>query len=275
MAERGVDRLRVVFAAAAAEGRAAFLPFLTAGLPDPDHAAAAFEAMAAAGADGFEIGIPYADPLMDGPVIQQAASQALAAGVDVDRAFDIVAAVVRRTGRPVTVMTYVNPVLRAGIEAFMERVAAVGASGVIVADLPEDEAAPFLSAAADHGVGMALFAAPTTTDERLARIAAAGPAFVYGIAELGVTGERERSSTRAAELALRVRAVTGAPLVLGVGITTPADVTAAAAVADGVIVGSALVRRVLEAGDAGAAIRRLEDAVARLAAATRRDRAEG
>ncbi|HHC08092.1 MAG TPA: tryptophan synthase subunit alpha [Actinobacteria bacterium] len=261
--------LRRRFERCAAEGRAAFLPYLTAGLPDPDSALTAFEAMAEAGADGFEVGIPYSDPLMDGPVIQEAARRALAAGMDVDRSFELVAGVVDRTGVPVIAMTYVNPVLRRGVARFMADAAAAGASGVIVADLPVDEADPFLDAARDAGVDLALFAAPTTTPERLARIGRARPGFVYAIADLGVTGERDRGSRRIGDLVAEIRRVTDAPVVLGVGITTVDDVRAAARLADGVIVGSALVRRVLEASPR-AAIGELGAAVAAYAAACRR-----
>ncbi len=268
MADRGIDRLEEMFDRTRRSGRAAFLPYMTAGLPDLATSIDLFAAMADAGADGFEVGIPYADPLMDGPVVQAAGARALAAGVDVDRALGVVERVVSRTGKPTIVMTYVNPVLRHGIDAFVGRLADAGASGLIVADLPEDEAEPFLQAADTVGIGMVLFAAPTTTDARLARIAAARPAFIYGIAELGVTGERSTASSRAAGLAGRVRKATDVPLVLGVGITTPAHVAAAARVADGVIVGSALVRRVLDAPEPLDAVRTVRQAVAELAAAT-------
>jgi tryptophan synthase alpha chain len=186
----------------------------------------------------------------------------------------ITAAVKERTGRPCIVMTYSNPVFHEGADVFAARAAAAGADALIVADLPVDEAAPVAAAAEAHGLGLVVFAAPTTSDERLRKVAGANPPFVYGIAEMGVTGERvsasemgvtgERASAsrRAAELAARVRAVTDVPLVLGVGISTPEAAHAAAQVADGVIVGSALVRRVLEAGDAGEAARSLRDTVA-------------
>jgi tryptophan synthase alpha chain len=131
-----------------------------------------------------------------------------------------------------------------------------------VADLPVDEAAPVAEAAAAHGMGLVVFAAPTTSDERLGKVAEADPPFIYGIAEMGVTGERVTASHRAAELAARVRSITDVPLVLGVGISTPEAAHAAAEVADGVIVGSALVRRVLDAGDARGATGSLHDAVA-------------
>jgi tryptophan synthase alpha chain len=166
-------------------------------------------------------------------------------------------------------MTYVNPVLHRGAGEFSDAVAAAGGAGVILADLPADEAGPFLTAAADAGLGMALFAAPTTDDARLEMIGSLEPAFVYAVAEVGVTGERSAASGRLATLANRVRAVSDAPIVAGVGISTPEQAAAAAEVADGVIVGSALVRRLLEAPSAASAESALRVAVEELAAALR------
>jgi len=259
--------LQAMFARAKSEGRAVLMPYMMAGIPDPERSVEMFEAMAGAGADAFEVGIPYADPLMDGPVIQRAGAAALAAGTTVDGALEILAEVHRRTGLPCIPMCYVNPILRRGPDRFAEAAAAAGASGLIVPDLPVDEAAGIAAAADRHGLGMVLFAAPTTTDARLTRLGALDPVFVYGIAEMGVTGERIESGHRAEGLATRVRAVTRAPLVLGVGISTPEQAAEAAGVADGVIVGSALVRRVLEAPDAAAAGAALSAAVGALRAA--------
>jgi tryptophan synthase alpha chain len=261
------ELLTDVFAESRATGRAALLPYLTAGLPDPESSTALFVAMAEAGADGFEVGIPYSDPLMDGPVIQEAGARALAAGANLERSIQIVASVATETSKPVIAMTYANPVLAMGREQFCARVAAAGGSGLIIADLPADEASPFLDAAHTAGLSMALFVAPTTDEARLQRIVELDPGFLYGIADLGVTGERAAASTRAAELAARVRRTTDLPLVLGVGISTPDQARLAGALADGVIVGTALVRRVLEAEDARAAASSLAGAVADLAAA--------
>ena len=262
--------LAALFATAAAEGRAAFLPYLMAGIPDLDTSVSMFEAMAEAGADGFEVGLPYADPLMDGPVIQRAGELALSNGTNFERGLEVLAAVRELTGRPCVVMTYTNPVLRFGPEVFARRVADAGGSGVIVADLPVDEAGPIQAAVEDAGLGMILFAAPTTSDDRLRLVADARPAFVYGVAEMGVTGERARTSDRAAGLVSRIRALTDVPVVLGVGISGPEAAQAAAHIADGFIVGTALVRRVLEAPDPNAARASLAEAVAEFAAAARR-----
>lgn len=245
----------------------ALLPYLTAGLPDIDGSVRLFEAMAAAGADGFEIGIPYSDPLMDGPVIQQASTRALAAGMNLDRAFEVIQRVVTATGKPCLAMTYTNVVFRTGPDRFCERLAAAGAAGVIVPDLPVEETGLIIESAGAFGLDTVLFVAPTSSEERIAQVAELEPGFIYGVAEMGVTGEREESSGRAVELSRRVRSVTDIPLVLGVGISTPAQAAAAGAVADGVIVGTALVRHVLEADSVEAAADSLTKAVKALRAA--------
>ncbi len=269
MSERGIERLERLFDSVRSQGRAALLPYLTAGLPDAETSVLLFEAMAAAGADGFEIGIPYSDPLMDGPVIAEAGARSLAAGTTMATAFDITSRVAASTGKPILLMTYTNPVLHYGIEPFARDAGASGASGLIVADLPVEESDPFRAATERAGLGMALFAAPTTSDERLNLIAAAQPAFIYGVATLGVTGERSSLSDRGRVLADRIRAVTDAPLVMGVGISTPKQASAAAGGADGIIVGSALVRRVLDAENPDMAVRSVGAAVEALAAALR------
>jgi tryptophan synthase alpha chain len=270
MSDTGVTRLDAMFAQARDENRAVLLPYLTAGIPDFDASVAIFEAMADAGADGFEVGIPYADPLMDGPVIMAAGEYALDHGVTVDVAFDVVSAVVTSTGKPVIAMTYVNPVLRHGVDAFFGKAANAGAAAVIIADLPADEAAPFKDAADSFGIGLVLFAAPTTDDERLDRMLAGDPAFVYGIAEVGVTGERTEASSNTAALAARIRSRSDVPLVFGVGISTSDHVARASEVADGVIVGTAVVRRVMDARTGEEAAESLSAFVGELAAATRR-----
>ncbi|MCL1594319.1 MAG: tryptophan synthase subunit alpha [Actinomycetia bacterium] len=266
MSESGIDRLASLFAEARAEGRAVLLPYLTAGIPSVDASVELFKAMADAGADGFEVGIPYADPLMDGPVIMEAGETALARGVTVAVALEVVMRVVEATGKPVLAMTYVNPVLRRGIDTFFGEVAAAGACGVIIADLPADEAEPFTDAARAAGIGLVLFVAPTTDDERLKTILEADPAFVYAVAEVGVTGERDTTSVNSATLAARIRERSNVPIVFGVGISTPAQARAAARHGDGVIVGTAIVRKVLEASSADVAAEQLSAFVRALCA---------
>jgi tryptophan synthase alpha chain len=261
----GRDRITELFDRARAEGRAVFLPFLTAGLPDPGSSPSLFRAMAEAGADGFEVGIPYSDPLMDGPVIQRGSELALAAGTRLEVAFDIVGRVTR-LGKPVLAMTYSNPVFRRGPAWFCGRLRDVGADGLIVADLPVEEAQPLLDAAAEFDLGVVLFVAPTSTDERIRRVVEADPVFVYAVAELGVTGERDDPGGHIARLVERVKAAGDVPVVAGVGIAGPEQARRAAeAGADGVIIGSAIVRRVLEAGSVAEAEEALRDLVARVA----------
>ncbi|MEN8233561.1 MAG: tryptophan synthase subunit alpha [Actinomycetota bacterium] len=269
MADTGAAQLEELFADVRRERRAALLPYLTAGLPTFESSPGVFAAMAEAGADGFEIGIPYADPLMDGPVIAEAAARALEAGMTVQRSFDVAERVAGSTGKPVILMTYTNPVLYYGVDRFAAEAASVGAAGLIIADLPVEEAEPFLIACRDAGLGMALFAAPTTTDERLDAIVQADPTFVYGVASLGVTGERAELSEAIGELSTRIRSRSSVPIVAGVGISTPEQAAAAAGAVDGVIVGSAIVRRVLESPDAESAATALGIAVRALAEAIR------
>jgi len=268
-----IDRkaqLRGAFAESAAQDRALLLPYMTAGLPDRDSSLELFTAMADAGADGFEIGIPYSDPLMDGPTIHEAGLAALAGGATMASSLELVEKVVAQTGLPVLVMTYVNPVLSFGVDRFMGRAAAAGASGLILADLPVDESDVFADAAERTGIGLVLFAAPTTTPERMERVVAHDPVFIYAVARLGVTGETGSHENQLAELSQRIRAATDLPIVAGVGIASASMAHDAAEMSDGVIVGSALVRRVLDSSDGAAAAQQLRTAVAELVAAVRR-----
>lgn len=257
------------FDRAGSEGRALLLPYMMCGIPDRTATVALFEAMAAAGADGFEVGIPYADPLMDGPVIQEAGSAALSGGMTLRGGLELTREIVDATGLPCAVMTYVNPILRLGPERFASEVASAGASAVIAADLPVDESDEIGAALRAAGIGLVQFAAPTTTDARLDRVLATASPFVYGIAEMGVTGERAASTSHAAELTARIRDRSDVPVVLGVGISRPDQAAAAGAIADGVIVGTALVRRVMEAADTTAARDAVAALVEELAAALR------
>lgn len=240
--------LTQMFAAARAAGRPVFMPFMTAGIPDQERSLAVFEELADAGADAFELGIPYSDPLMDGAVIQAASARALDEGMTFLGGLELAGRVADTTGKPIIVMTYVNPILQAGADAFAVEAAALDIAGVIIADVPFEEATPIKEALAAQGVGLALFAAPTTDERRLRAIVEAAPTFIYAVADLGVTGRRAEVSSHLEGLVRRIRAVTSIPVVLGVGISTPDQAAAAADLADGVIVGSALVSEVLESG---------------------------
>ena len=246
---------------------AALLPFLTAGIPSPAASADLFVAMADAGADAFEVGIPYSDPLMDGPVIMEASEAALAAGTSIRIALEIIEQVASRTGKPVLAMTYANPVMQVGWQAFVDRLETAGAAGIIVPDLPLEEGGPLRTAASARGIGVVQFVSPTSDNHRIDAVAASDPAFIYGVAEMGVTGERTANSSHAQALSERVRDRTRAPLVFGVGISTPEQARAVRDLADGVIVGSAMVRRVLEADTPESAAKSLWEAVAAFVAA--------
>ena len=266
----GSERIADLFATARQEDRSVFLPFLTAGLPDPASSPRLFGAMAEAGADGFEVGIPYSDPLMDGPVICRGSEQAISAGATLDKSLSILGEVAETTALPSLAMTYANPVFRRGADWFCDRLAEAGAAGMIVADLPFEEAGPLSEAARRHGLGLALFLAPTSGYRRIKAVAEAAPSFIYAVANMGVTGERSEWSNRVERLVEGIREVTDIPVVLGVGISTPEQAATAAGLADGFIVGSALVRRVLEASDADEAARSLATLVGEMASAARR-----
>ena len=231
-------------------GRKLLVPYVTGGLGDGWLDVVA--AVASAGSDAVEIGIPFSDPVMDGPTIQEASVRALAAGATPERVLEGLATL--DVDVPLVVMTYVNVVLRPGAAAFAKALARAGVSGVILPDLPVDELDDWSGPAAAAGLETILLAAPTTPDDRLKIICQRSQGFVYGVAQMGVTGERASLGNRAAVMGARLKACTDKPVLLGVGVSNPAQAAEAAAAADGVIVGSALVRRLLEGeGPEGAA----------------------
>lgn len=235
------------FAKARAEGRSALVGYLPAGFPDVQGGIEAMRTMVESGCDVVEIGLPYSDPVMDGPTIQAAAQQALESGVrtaDVLRTVEAVAGL----GAPVVVMTYWNPVERYGVDRFARDLSASGGSGLVTPDLVPDEAAEWVAAADEHGLDKIFLVAPSSTDERLAMTAASCRGFVYATAVMGVTGARETSSDLAGPLVSRARAVTDLPIGVGIGVSSGDQAAEVAGFADGVIVGSAFVRRLLDAG---------------------------
>jgi tryptophan synthase alpha chain len=247
-AAAGGGRISEVFARAAAEHRAALIGYLPAGFPTVDGAIEAARAMAASGADLIEIGLPYSDPLMDGPVIQEAVHQALTRGAHVTDVLRTVTAVAE-TGVPALVMTYWNPIDHYGVESFAADLAAAGGSGLITPDLTPEEAGPWLDAAAKHDLDPVFLVAPSSSDERIALITAACRGFVYAASVMGITGARQSVGAAAAGLVARVRQHTSLPVAVGLGVSTGAQATEVAGFADGVIVGSAFVRCLLDAGD--------------------------
>ncbi|MBN2621726.1 MAG: tryptophan synthase subunit alpha [Acidimicrobiales bacterium] len=229
-------------------GRKLLVPYVTGGFPDWERTV---EACALAGADAIEVGIPFSDPVIDGPTVQEASERALAAGATPR---DIVGAIagLDTGGVPLVVMTYYNIIHRYGHERFASSLVEANVAATIVPDLPLEEVGPWAAAADAAGVETVLLAAPTASDERLARICARSRGFVYGVGLLGVTGERAVLARSALDIARRLKAVTDTPVLVGIGVSNAAQAAEVATVADGAIVGSAVVRRLLDGeGPAG------------------------
>jgi tryptophan synthase alpha chain len=231
------------FRAARAAGRKLLVPYVTGGYPGWEDA---IRAAAANGADAIEIGIPFSDPVMDGPVIQQASQAALDAGATPPAVLD--AAAKLDVGIPLAVMTYYNLVHHDGHERFAGRLVAAGIDACILPDLPLEEAGPWCEAADAAGIETVMLAAPTAPDERLPRIAARARGFIYAVGLLGVTGERERLAASATELAARLKAISDRPVLVGVGVSNAEQARQACTVADGVVQGASVVRRLMEQG---------------------------
>ncbi len=245
------SRLADALAAVRASGGKAFVPYVTGGFPGVDEHL--LRELEGAGADAIEVGLPFSDPVMDGPVIQEASRRALESGANPRAILDVVALADLRV--PVALMTYVNPVLAYGQERFAADAAAAGVTGFIVPDLPVDEADGWLAICAANGQAPVLLAAPNSSPARLARIAAASRGFVYCVATFGVTGQRRGSGDAARPLVAALRGLTDTPLLIGVGVSTPEDAAEAGSFADGAIVGTALVEPLLT-GDRDETLRR-------------------
>jgi tryptophan synthase alpha chain len=257
------------FAKARAENRAALVGYLPAGFPDVPGAVDGLRVMVDSGCDVIEIGLPYSDPVMDGPTIQAAAQRALENGVrtaDVLRTVEAVAG----TGVPVLVMTYWNPVERYGVERFAADLAGAGGSGLITPDLVPDEAGEWLEAADRHDLDKVFLVAPSSTDARLRMTTEHCRGFVYATAVMGVTGARESTSDLAGPLVRRTKEVTELPVGVGLGVSNGDQAAEVAGFADGVIVGSAFVRRLLDAPDAKSGLAALATLTEDLADGVRR-----
>jgi tryptophan synthase alpha chain len=257
-------------AAVGAQDRAALIAYYPAGFPTVDDGIEAIKAAFDGGADVVEVGLPYSDPVLDGPVIQTADDIALRGGVRIADVLRTVREAHRATGKPVLVMTYWNPVDRYGVERFAAELAEAGGAGCILPDLPVQESALWRQHAEKHGLATVFVVAPSSKDERLAAITAAGSGFVYAASLMGVTGTRDSVGRQAQDLVRRTRATTGLPVCVGLGVSNAEQAAEVASFADGVIVGSAFVKRVLDAPDTAAGVAAVRALAAELAEGVRK-----
>lgn len=255
------SRISRAFNRIRAEKRTGLVTYVTAGDPDMARSADILCALDRAGADVLEVGIPFSEPLADGPVIQRATERALAAGATASSVLDLVEGVRSTVKAPIVLFTYANPILRMGFDEFGDRARAAGVDGVLVLDLPIEEAGEFRDAMAMRDVDMIFLLSPTTTDARMKIAATLGRGFLYGISRLGVTGTRDTVADGAQALAARMRAATSLPIALGFGISSPDHVQQIGRFADAAVVGSGLVGVIAEAGRGPDLIERVESYV--------------
>jgi tryptophan synthase alpha chain len=239
-------------------GQKALIAYLTAGDPTPQRTASLVLALERGGADIIELGVPFSDPIADGPVIQRASERALAAGMTLQKTLDTAAAIRQHSDIPLVLFTYLNPVVRYGFTELAQAAQRVGIDGVLLTDLSVEEADKHLGALRAEKLDTVFLAAPTSSDHRLGLVAKYSSGFVYLVSRAGVTGERDTLSSQARPLVERMRALTDLPLALGFGISTPAQAAEAAQLADAVVVGSAFVRLIEKEGGDGALEEKLE-----------------
>ena len=253
-----MSRIAETFANLRREGRTGLVTYTTAGDPDLERSGAILLRLDRAGADILEVGVPFSDPLADGPVIQRATERAIAAGTTLAKVLDLIGSLRSRISAPIVIFTYANPVLRMGLVAFVERARAAGVDGVLTLDVPPEESAQFREALSRARMDTIFLLSPTTSVERIRRAAALGTGFLYGISRLGVTGMRETLADSARELAARIRSETRMPLALGFGFSKPEHIRAIAGCADAAVVGSALVNVIAEHGQSPALLDEVE-----------------
>ncbi len=242
-------RIADVFRRLKTTGRTGLVTYVTGGDPDLGRSAEILWALDRAGADVVEVGVPFSDPLADGPVIQRASERALAAGGTLTSVLQLIAKARAGLRAPVVLFTYANPVFRMGAEPFAARAAAAGVDGVLVLDLPIEEAGPLRQTIVNAGMDPIFLLSPTTTDDRLRQAAELGRGFLYGISRLGVTGARDQVASGASALVARIRAVSSLPVAVGFGLSRPEHVREIGKCADAAVVGSALVNMIAQAAD--------------------------
>lgn len=237
-----MSRIAQLFENLKRDGRKALIAYITAGDPSPERTPALVDALVRGGADLIELGVPFSDPIADGPVIQQAGERALRAGTTLKRVLEIAAEIRERSEVPLLLFTYLNPVVRYGLEKLAADAAACGIDGCLLTDASVEEAHEYIGVMQRHGLDTVFLAAPTSTERRLKLVAQYSSGFVYLVSRTGVTGERESLSDAVAPLVQSVRAVTSLPLAVGFGISKPEHVAELGKQVEGVVVGSAIVR---------------------------------
>jgi tryptophan synthase alpha chain len=244
-----MSRIDAAFRDLRAAARTGLVTYVTAGDPDFERSREIVVRLDRAGADILEIGVPFSDPLADGPVIQRATERAIRAGATLTRVLDLVADVRSLINAPMVIFTYANPVLRMGLDAFVGRARQAGVDGVLMLDVPPEESGSTRATLSRARIDTIFLLSPTTSDDRIRRAAALGSGFLYGISRVGVTGARGEVADSAQTLAARVRRETGMPLAMGFGLSRPEHVRAVGAYADAAVVGSALVQVIAEHGE--------------------------
>ncbi len=257
----GQRRIARTFERLRGEKKPGLVTYITAGDPDLARTEGVLRALDRAGADVLEIGVPFSDPLADGPVIQRATERALASGTTLAGVLDMLERLRPDVAAPFVLFSYANPIFRLGAERFADRARAAGVDGVLVLDLPIEEADEFRNLLAARGIDIILLLSPTTSNERLRQAASLGSGFLYAISRLGVTGARDRIADGAQEIVQRIRAVTDLPVALGFGISKPEHVREVGRWADAAVVGSALVAVIAEAGGTAGLDTRVEEYV--------------
>jgi tryptophan synthase alpha chain len=256
-----MGRLAETFARIRKAGEPGLVTYVTAGDPDIPRSEGILRALDRAGADVLEVGVPFSDPLADGPVIQRATERALASGTTLVKVLEMIGRVRRDVQAPIVLFSYANPILRLGVEPFVERAQAAGVDGVLVLDLPIEESTDVRDLLCQRGIDTILLLSPTTTDERLRTAATLGSGFLYAISRLGVTGARDEVADGAQEMVERIRRVSDLPVALGFGISKPEHVRAVGRWADAAVVGSALVSVIAESGASESLNTRVEEYV--------------
>ena len=259
-----MSRIADTFANLRRKQQTGLVTYTTAGDPDLMRSAGILRALDRAGADILEVGIPFSDPLADGPVIQRATERALAAGSTLSAVLTLIASIRDEVKAPIVIFSYANPLLRMGLEPFADRAAAAGVDDVLALDLPIEEAGAFRSVLASAGLDTIFLLSPTTTEARIRKAAALGRGFLYGISRLGVTGARDQVASGAESMVRRIRAQTDLPIALGFGISRPEHVAEVGSYADAAVVGSALVSLIAEASGSPRLIERVESYVREL-----------